>query len=357
MDVKAVLVVADTGSPRGAVRKRTAIRALEHVGNQAIAHHVCEGLASAGVAEIIVVSSPAGVQDIREAINPARRGSGPTIRYMADEAGVGDIYDGLRSAAPLVGESPCIVHCADGLLEHALDDLLDWARAPEPGLLLVLHRSAAPRDRLSTATIEALAVPEAVGTGSGLGLAGVCLVGPGALLGAQASLSATAERSGLVALAQAMTAAGGGFETRVVDFWRRYDGDPLDLLELNRVVLDRLSADIRPAAHDDSRVEGRVQVHESACVQSSVIVGPVVIGPRARIADAYIGPYTSVGAEARIEGAEIERSIISPGATVRHVGDRLLASVVGRNARVFRDFSLPRALRLRVGDGTEVALC
>jgi len=36
---------------------------------------------------------------------------------------------------------------------------------------------------------------------------------------------------------------------------------------------------------------------------------------------------------------------------------RIVASVVGRDARVFRDFSLPRAMRLRVGDGTEVALC
>jgi len=31
--------------------------------------------------------------------------------------------------------------------------------------------------------------------------------------------------------------------------------------------------------------------------------------------------------------------------------------VVGREARIFRDFSMPRALRLQVGDGDEVALC
>jgi hypothetical protein len=31
--------------------------------------------------------------------------------------------------------------------------------------------------------------------------------------------------------------------------------------------------------------------------------------------------------------------------------------VVGREARVFRDFSMPRAMRLQVGDGDEVALC
>jgi glucose-1-phosphate thymidylyltransferase len=92
-------------------------------------------------------------------------------------------------------------------------------------------------------------------------------------------------------------------------------------------------------------------------VRSSVIVGPTVIGPDTTIADAYIGPYTSVGARARIEGAEIERSIVYSGASILHVGGRIVSSVVGRNARVFRDFSLPRALRLHVGDGTEVALC
>ena len=59
-----------------------------------------------------------------------------------------------------------------------------------------------------------------------------------------------------------------------------------------------------------------------------VVVGPVVIGPKARIADAYIGPYTSVGAWAQVEGAEIERSIISPGARVMHVGTRLVSDMI-----------------------------
>jgi hypothetical protein len=50
-------------------------------------------------------------------------------------------------------------------------------------------------------------------------------------------------------------------------------------------------------------------------------------------------------------------SVIGAGASITHVGGRLVASVVGRDARIFRDFSLPKSLRLRVGDGTEVALC
>jgi glucose-1-phosphate thymidylyltransferase len=84
--------------------------------------------------------------------------------------------------------------------------------------------------------------------------------------------------------------------------------------------------------------------------------GPVVVGPGAQLVNAYIGPYTSIGANVVIEGAEIEHSIILPGASITYLSRRLEASVVGANARVFRDFRLPRALRLNVGDGASVSL-
>jgi glucose-1-phosphate thymidylyltransferase len=74
------------------------------------------------------------------------------------------------------------------------------------------------------------------------------------------------------------------------------------------------------------------------------------------ISDAYIGPYTSIGSGVVIENAEVEHSIILPGASIRHLGGRLEASIVGVDARIFRDFRLPRALRLNVGEGAEVAL-
>jgi glucose-1-phosphate thymidylyltransferase len=161
----------------------------------------------------------------------------------------------------------------------------------------------------------------------------------------------------LTALAHRIADVGGTFHVRLADAWRRYAGSPVELLELNRIVLDRLEGEQRLPDSAGNRIEGRVQIHERATVRCSVIVGPAVIGPGAYIADAYIGPYSSIGAGARIEGAEIERSIVCTGASIMHIGSRLAGSVIGRNARVFRDYSLPRALRLRVGDGTEVALC
>jgi glucose-1-phosphate thymidylyltransferase len=163
--------------------------------------------------------------------------------------------------------------------------------------------------------------------------------------------------SGLDVMGRFLPSQGRRVRSSEVDGWRGYHGDPHDLLEVNRLALDALGPGPKAATGSGNRIEGRVQIDPGASVTRSVIVGPAVVGAGAEVTNAYIGPYTSIGAEAVIEGAEIERSIISPGARVVYVGARLVSSFVGRQASVFRDFSLPRAVRLQVGDGNEVALC
>jgi hypothetical protein len=39
-----------------------------------------------------------------------------------------------------------------------------------------------------------------------------------------------------------------------------------------------------------------------------------------------------------------------------HVSDRIVASTLGRGCRIFRDFGLPRGMRLHAGDGVTLAL-
>ena len=97
-------------------------------------------------------------------------------------------------------------------------------------------------------------------------------------------------------------------------------------------------------------------MHPTAIVERSLLRGPIVIGPGARVTDAYIGPYTSIGANVVIEGAEIEYSIVLPEAELRFVGTRLESSVIGRGARIVRGFDLPGAIRMSIGDGAEVIL-
>jgi glucose-1-phosphate thymidylyltransferase len=109
-------------------------------------------------------------------------------------------------------------------------------------------------------------------------------------------------------------------------------------------------------AVEDSRVEGRVAIESGARVQGSVVRGPAIIGAEARVIDAYIGPYTSVGEGVEIVRSEIEHSIILEGSRVIDLGTRMEASLLGRNVRVERSNGMPKTIRLMVGDNSEVGI-
>lgn len=325
------------------------VPALEPVANRPIAHHVRDALTREGIEEIAFVGSAEVLAEVRDSL-AAFRQSPSGIEYVVSDDG-GPTVGALRAAAPVVGNAACLVHSADGLLDQPLTAHLASIGESATDLLL-LGGGQPPRRGPMNAN----------GFGSGSSLprircdTPVAIFAPG-IFEAASRAPDTGIPSGLDVMARFLSDQGGRVGSSDVECWRAYWGDPHDLLEVNRLALEALAPTPRPVTGLGNRIEGRVQIDRSASVTRSVIVGPAVVGPGAEVTDAYIGPYTAIGARARIEGSEIERSIISPGARVVHVGPRLVCSVVGRRASVFRDFSLPRALRLQVSDGNEVALC
>ena len=228
------------------------------------------------------------------------------------------------------------------------------AEEPE-GLLLLVHRSSAEHAGLGPATERLLGVTEFSGSRSRLSVAGVCAFGPGLLRRASTAPAAPDSRFDLIAVAEWLASLGHKPQVGFVQSWRRYRGDSLDLLELNRLVLDQYAPEGDAIDTGDNRIEGRVSIHPTAELKSSIIVGPTIIGPGARISNSFVGPYTSIGARAEIEGAEVERSIIADGARIMHVSRRIEGSTIGQRATIFRDFALPRGIRLHVGANAEMA--
>ena len=85
----------------------------------------------------------------------------------------------------------------------------------------------------------------------------------------------------------------------------------------------------------------------------SVVRGPAVIGAGARVEDAYIGPYTSIGDDVHVRRSEVEHSIVLAGSVVEDLGTRMEASLLGRNVKLTRsdgraeDASAPGRRQLR----------
>jgi glucose-1-phosphate thymidylyltransferase len=352
MDMCGVIVIEEAGAP-AARRGQPKVPAMERVANRPIALHVLDALQNVGIADVVVVSSPRAAHVVREGLAGCEGREWARLRFVQGHAPI-DLGGTLGLVAPLVGDRPCLMHVGGGMLAEPLEAL---AMAVNGGaeLVVAVHQATVPDQRLTAEAQGLLGLAELDSTRPALGVAAIWGFGSASLQRTVAGpMPKGLQLAGLVRLVHD---AGGTIHVRASEAWHAYRGDPADLLELNRIVLDRIETDLPPGSREANRIQGPVRIHPTATVRDSVLTGPVVIGAGATVTDSYVGPSTAVGDRARIEGSEVERSIVADEARLIHVGHRLADSVIGRNARVFRDFSLPQALRMRLGDGTEVGLC
>jgi glucose-1-phosphate thymidylyltransferase len=142
----------------------------------------------------------------------------------------------------------------------------------------------------------------------------------------------------------------------VVSGWWKDTGQLADMLEANRLVLEEIEPRIEGEVDEESRVEGRVVVEAGAKLERSVVRGPAVIGAGACIEDAYVGPYTSIGEEVHVRRSEVEHSIILAGSVVEDLGQRMEASLLGRDVKLTRSDGMPKTLQMLVGDKSEIKL-
>ena len=345
-----ILLVGAAPSARAGFRGEP-IPALQSVANRPIICHALQAMHDAAVADVAVAVPTSAAESVKACIDTEFPHAG--VSYVTYDT-PGQTGTALRVAAEQMDNAPCLVHVADGLLAQPLVPFTRPRNHDATDMLLLVHRGAPRAEQLGATARRLLGIAE---FGPTLGVAGVCLFGLGALRRACARAELVGGQGDFIAMADGLATAGGRMEAQFVRGWRRYSGEVDELLDLNRAALDLLVTEF-DHRHDDgtNRIEGRISIDPTAEISSSVVVGPVMIGPGARLSHAYVGPYTSIGAGASIEGAEIEQSIVAAEASIRHVAGRLASSVIGRRARIHRDFSIPRALRLRVGEDVEVAL-
>jgi glucose-1-phosphate thymidylyltransferase len=311
------------------------------VANRPLLAHALEWLSAGGAVEVAILADPLLAPRAKASVaSTARRVDAHWIEH--DSGGCPGVP--LAAITEFMRGEPFILHLADSLARQPL-------RALESQL------TPAQDDEVVVATLA--------GAGSDVVIdlherrraerfAGIAAVGRGAH-NVLTALGSTSDPS-LDGLALRARQGGASVRTFAMEpSWRLRPGARA-LLDGNRFALESLRADHDRATVVGAEIQGPVVLDTTAHVESSLIRGPVIVGPRARIREAYIGPYTSIASDAFIEGAEIEHSIVLDGASVMHLGTRLEASIIGPHARLFRDFRLPKALRVQVGLGAEVVL-
>lgn len=355
-DLKGLILSGGAGTRLRPIT-HTSAKQLVPVANKPVLFYGIEALVEAGVTEIGIVIAPETGEEIREAAGDGSQ-FGASITYITQDEPAG-LAHAVLTAEGFLGSSPFVMYLGDNLLAEGITRLVDAFRGSEPDALILLT----PVDDPSSYGVAELdgdrvvrLVEKPKDPPSDLALVGVYLFGPSIFDAARALEPSWRGELEITEAIDRLIEGGQRVESQVVSGWWKDTGQLADMLEANRLVLEELEPRSEGEVSEDSRVEGRVVVENGAAIHGSVVRGPAVIGEGARVIDAYIGPYTSVGDAVEVTRSEIENSILLAGAHVIDLGARMEASLLGRNVRLTRSDGMPKTLQMMVGDNSEIKL-
>jgi glucose-1-phosphate thymidylyltransferase len=335
----------------------TSAKQLVPVANKPVLFYGIEALVEAGVTEIGIIIAPETGEEIREAAGDGSQ-FGAEITYIVQDEPAG-LAHAVLTAAEFLGDSPFVMYLGDNLLADGLRGLVASFRESEPDALILLTPVADPSS-YGVAELDGDKVVRLVekpkDPPSNLALVGVYLFTPLILDAARSLEPSWRGEYEITEAIQRLIEDGRSVQSEVVNGWWKDTGRLADMLEANRLVLEEIGTRLEGEIDEDSRVEGRVVVEPGAKISGSVVRGPAVIGAGARIEDAYVGPYTSIGEDVLICRSEIEHSIVLAGSVVQDLETRMEASLLGREVKLTRSEGRPRTLRMLVGDKSEIKI-
>jgi glucose-1-phosphate thymidylyltransferase len=334
----------------------TSAKQLVPVANKPVLFYGIEALAAAGIREIgIVVGDTAA--EIRQAV-----GDGSTwgvhVTYIEQDAPRGLAHAVLISES-FLGQDPFVMYLGDNLLNKGITPFVEEFQREKPAAQILLTPVPDPQmfgvaelqDGRVVRLVEKPKQPK-----SNLALVGVYMFSPEIFSSVKRIRPSFRNELEITDAIQDLIDRGLTVRPHLVDGWWKDTGKLEDMLEANRLILDTIDRRIEGAVDAESRVEGKVIVEAGAVIERSVVRGPAIIGARARIVHAYVGPFTAIMNDVEVRDAEIEHSIVLEGSVLSDLANRVVDSLIGKNVRIYRMPLKPSAYRFMLGDNSEVGI-
>ncbi|MGN6867854.1 MAG: glucose-1-phosphate thymidylyltransferase [Solirubrobacteraceae bacterium] len=334
----------------------TSAKQLVPVANKPVLFYAIEAMAGAGIDQVGIIIAPETGEEIRRAAGDGSR-FGVELTYILQDEPAG-LAHAVLTAEPYLGDSPFVMYLGDNLLQGGIEDLVASFRDNQPDALILLTPVPDPESygvaELSDGKVVRL-VEKPREPRTNLALVGVYMFTSSVHTAAKAIEPSARGELEITDAIQHLVDQGQRVEPHIVKGWWKDTGRLDDMLEANRLVLDTIQTRVEGELID-SQVDGRVVIEAGARLERSSVRGPAVIGAGARLTDCYVGPYTAIGEQCEISGAEVEHSILLAGSAVKDLDGRIESSLLGRNVKIGRDDRQPRAFRFMVGDNSEIGI-
>lgn len=337
----------------------TAAKQLLPVANKPILFYAVEAIKAAGINEIGIIISPETGNDVRLAIGDGSRW-GTKVTYIVQDEPKG-LAHAVKTAKPFLQDSPFVMYLGDNLIKDGVAPLVRRFEAGTADAFILLKQVPNP-----TAFGVAQLTPEGrivcleekpQHPKSDLALVGVYLFNNKIHTAIDEIKPSRRGELEITDAIQRLVDTNKHVDSHILQSWWLDTGKKDDMLEANRVVLDEMTDFVQDGKLEGKTViSGRVHIGKGSVLKNCHVRGPVVIGENCTIEETYIGPFTSIGDNAKVTHAEIEFSILRENCQVLDFGGRIEASLIGTNVELRRGHRKPVAYSFMLGDDSKVEI-
>ena len=336
----------------------TSAKQLVPVANKPVLFRVIEAIRDAGIDDIgIVVGDTA--DEIKEAVGTGRRW-GVKIAYIRQEQPLG-LAHAVKVSQHYLGNDRFVMFLGDNVIEGGISGLIRQFENSNYNCQIVLTPVENPSQygvaELDPDTRQIIRLVEKPrDPPSNLALVGIYMFDEHIWEAVQAIKPSWRGELEITDAIQYLVDHGYQVYPYIHRGWWIDTGAPGDLLEANDLVLDEIEPRVEGYIDRDSQVNGKVTVEKGAEIINSRIRGPAIIGEDSRILNSYIGPFTSIYHHVLIENSEIEHSIVLEHSKILDIPYRIEDSLIGRRAVITRSPIKPKALKMTLGDHSQVGI-
>jgi len=305
------------------------------IGNRPIIHYVVDNLIKEGIANIGVVLSPETAENIKHTLSDNPWGA--NFEWIVQSAPLG-LAHAVGLAREFIGSDSFVVYLGDNMLGGDIGDLVRHFNTSGATSALALKAVDEPSaygvaEVDSTGKVQRV-VEKPAEPKSNLAVVGIYCFTPEIFEmidqldpSPRGELEITDAIQGLVNRNAVVT-------SMQLENWWLDCGTPNDFLNANDRILKNIQESVISGETDDlTQISGSVFIAKNAIVNSSELIGPLMIGEGAKILNSRIGPNVSIGKNSTIENSTLERSVVFDSVNLRK-DSRIVGKIVAGNGQL-----------------------
>jgi len=333
----------------------TTAKQLIPVANKPVLGYVLDQTSQAGIKDTAVVIAPETGEYVKDYVKDGFAW-GINVTYIPQEP-LG-LAHAVKTARRFLEDEPFVMCLGDNLLGEGITKLVDKFNREKLDALILLKEVEKP-SAFGVAVLDEKGnvvklIEKPKEPPSNLALVGVYLFSSKIHEAIEKIKPSWRNELEITDAIQELINMGCNVKSEILNSWWLDTGKKDDILTANSIILDQyIKNEIHGDLDNKSKVTGRVKIDTGTVVINSIVRGPAAIGKNVHIENSFIGPYTSIGDNTKIVDSSIEHCVILNGAVIKVV-ERLEDSLIGKDVKISKSQNGHRALRLMIGDYSEI---